>query len=56
MEMILNTDMEAVVSRFKIILFQNYLTYLRIRSGLSLSVRIRNKFSKCTSKAMTTCS
>jgi hypothetical protein len=49
MEMILNTDMEAVVSRFKIILFQNYMTYLRIRSGLyrsgfetkSLNVQIK---------------
>jgi hypothetical protein len=46
----------AVVPCFKIILFQNYLTYLRIRNGLSLSVRIRNQVSKCTNTAMTTCS
>ena len=55
MVLILNADMEAVIPYFKIILFDNYLNYMRFRSGLSLSVRIRNQVSKCTNRAMTTC-
>jgi len=42
MELILNTDREAVVPCFKIIFYQNNLTYLRIRNGLGLLVRILN--------------
>lgn len=42
MELILNTDREAVVPCLKIIISQNNLTYLRIRNGLGLLVRILN--------------
>jgi hypothetical protein len=56
MELILNTDMEAVVPCFKITFSQHNSTYLSIRIGLGLPVRIRSQVSKCTKIAMTTCS
>lgn len=42
MELILNTDREAIFPCFKIIFSQNNLKYLKIRSGLGLLVRILN--------------